>query len=79
MTEESKDLRPGNENAGDNVPPSESKQSVKPDQQLLSRPAPLVWFSVCLGLYLGALLYGKKFLTLSLAVHAKRSQVSTLP
>ena len=70
----------GNEkDAGGVMPPPKSEEAVKPDQQLAFRPAPLIWFFVCVGLYLGALLYGKKSLALSLPIHVKRSQVSTQP
>ena len=53
-------IQPDNKDAEDIIPPSMSEKAVKPDQQLASRPAPLTWFLVCVGLYLGALLYGKE-------------------
>ena len=57
------DEQPNDQGAMDIMPQAESEKAVKPNQQLLSRPAPLIWFLVCLGLYLGALLYGKDPLT----------------
>jgi hypothetical protein len=32
----------------------------KPDPESAPRPTPLTWLFVCIGLYLGALLYGEK-------------------
>ena len=65
LERETADLQPDNKDVGNTMPPSKSEKAVKPDQQLASRPAPLTWFLVCVGLYLGALLYGKQFGTLS--------------
>jgi len=38
----------------------------KPNLPVASHPTPLIWFLVCVGLYLGALLYGEKPSTLLL-------------
>jgi len=54
-----------------------SEKGVKPNLPIASRPTPLIWFLVCVGLYLGALLYGEKPPTLLLARNLQRSQAST--
>jgi hypothetical protein len=63
---ETKEVLRGNNNAEDIRMPAEPGRSTKTDQPLAARPTPLTWFLVCVGLYLGALLYGKKLSTLSL-------------
>ena len=75
----SKDFQHGDDIAGDNMLPSKSEQSAEPDQRLVPRPAPLIWFLVCVGLYLGALLYGKNPVPMSHAVLPKTTQVSIPP
>lgn len=48
-------------NNDDNVATMQTPESEKvdaPNKQLAARPRPLIWFLVCIGLYLGALLYG---------------------
>jgi hypothetical protein len=58
--------------AGKTETTSEFDQTTKPDRQVASRPSPLTWFLVCVGLYLGALLYGKKPPPLSSILPTKR-------
>jgi hypothetical protein len=74
-----RDFQPDEENTRSDTPSNKLEQLPKPDQQLVSRPAPLVWFLVCLGLYLGALLYGEQSKKFSYEAHPKQSQVSTQP
>jgi hypothetical protein len=62
---EAKEVLRDNDNAGKIETTSEPEPTTKPDQQIAPRPTPLIWFLVCVGLYLGALLYGKKLSTLS--------------
>jgi hypothetical protein len=69
---EAKEVVPGNNDAGKTETPPELDTATKPDQHLAPRPAPLTWFLVCFGLYLGALLYGKSLPSLSLIHPAKR-------
>lgn len=63
---ETKEVLRGNNDAEDIRMPAEPGRTTKTDQPLATRPTPLTWFLVCVGLYLGALLYGKKLSTLSL-------------
>jgi hypothetical protein len=63
---ETKEVLRGNNDAEDIRMPAEPGRTTKTDQPLAARPTPLTWFLVCVGLYLGALLYGKKLSTLSL-------------
>jgi hypothetical protein len=55
---EKKEISRGNEAANINTS-IESEPVTKPDQQLATKPPPLIWFLICVGLYLGALLYGR--------------------
>ncbi len=70
-------LQRGHKDVENNKHPYTLEKSVKPNLPEASRPAPLTWFLVCLGLYLGALLYGEKPPTLLLASNLQRSQAST--
>ena len=56
-------LQPLEKDAGNTTPTSDFEKGLKPTQRLATRPTPLIWFLVCTGLYLGALLYGKRLLT----------------
>jgi hypothetical protein len=57
---EKKEILQGSNDAANINPSVESEPVIKPDQQLPTKPPPLIWFLTCVGLYLGALLYGKK-------------------
>jgi hypothetical protein len=55
-------LPEGNENGKIETMAEPAKLDQEPN-----RPTPLTWLFVCIGLYLGALLYGKEPLTSSLS------------
>ncbi len=59
-----KPLQPPKDDDEDIARISDPETGLKPSQQLVPRPTPVIWFFVCVGLYLGAMLYGKKPLTL---------------
>ena len=72
-------LQPDGQPSGDVPPISKLEDGAKPDQQLAPRPTRRAWLLVCVGLYLGALLYGKRSLAVLLVIHvdAKGNQVWT--
>lgn len=54
-----KSLQPPQEDQKDITPPSETEEGLEPRQQLGPRLTPIRWVFVCVGLFIGALLYGK--------------------
>lgn len=64
-----RDFQTDEENTRSDTPSNQPEQLPKPDQQLVSRPAPLIWVLICLGLYLGALLYGEQSREFSYLAH----------
>jgi hypothetical protein len=69
---EAKEALRDRDEAGKIEKSSDFDPTTKPDQQVASRPTPLTWLLVCVGLYLGALLYGKNPPPLSPIFPAKR-------